>query len=222
MTKKSISYKEKFPIEIYIDESEMGDIKINSVFMKIKKIIYFYNELNVFTNKIEESYDNKQLILNKNLKSKNQTIVESFQLPKTEFIPISLIDIQKINIMKTNLNFTPPVNNSLFKCEYSLAISFNFNDKLIPDKQINIPIDYYDNDFYSKKDTNNNIKKEDINKNKSKYSTQLNRINKEKNIKINNIKNENKKNSINGFIQATKKDLMKKKGGTVIKMKYNK
>ena len=216
LTKKSISYKEKFPIEIYIDESEMEDIKISSVFMKIKKLIYFYNELNVFSNTIEENYDNKQFILNKNLKNKNRTIVESFQLPKTEFIPISLIDFQKINSMKTNLNFTPPVNNILFKCEYSLEISFIFNDKLIPDKIINIPIDYYDNEFYNKKD-NNNILKEDINENKSNFSTKLNKIKKENNIKINNEKNQKNNNSINGFIQITNQDLKKMKVGNAKK-----
>ena len=137
-------------------------------------------------------------------------------MPKTEFIPISLIDIQKINEMKTSLNFTPPVNNIIFKCEYSLEISFIFNDKLIPDKIINIPIDYYDNEFYNKKD-NNNILKEDINENKSNFSTKLNKIKKENNIKINNEKNQKNNNSINGFIQITNQDLKKMKVGNAKK-----
>ena len=118
--------------------------------------------------------------------------------------------------MKTNLNFTPPVNNILFKCEYFLEISFNFNDKLISDKIINIPIDYYDNEFYNK-NNNNNILKEDIGENTYKFSTKINRNNKEKKKKFNNEKNENKNNSI----QINNQDLKKTKDG-IKKTKYNK
>ena len=145
--KKSVSYKENYPVEIPIDESELGDIKLKSILINIKKQIYFYNEFNIFTDTLEESYDSKQLIFNKYQNRTNNTIIESLKLPKNEFIPLSLLDIQKINISKTNINFTPPVDNILFKYNYYLEINFCFNDKLVQDIIVNLPIDYYDSEF---------------------------------------------------------------------------
>ena len=146
-TKKSVSYKENYPVEIHIDESELGDIKLKSILINIKKQIYFYNEFNIFTDTLEESYDTKKLIFNKYQNRINNTIIESLKLPKNEFIPLSLLDIQKINISKTNINFTPPVDNILFKYNYYLEINFCFNDKLVQDIIENLPIDYYDSEF---------------------------------------------------------------------------
>ena len=40
-TKKSISYREKYPVEIHIDERDLGNIKIESINMKIKKKNFF-------------------------------------------------------------------------------------------------------------------------------------------------------------------------------------
>ena len=187
-SKKSVGYKDKYPVEIHIDEREMGDIRLESIFIKIKKQIYFYNELNVFTDTIEESYDMKQLIINKNKKNKNSIIFENLKLPKTEFIPISSIDIHKINLSNSNFNFTPPVNNNLFKCDYNLEITFSFNDKSIQDKIIDIPIDFYDSEFNNKYDKNN-----EINKKSSKKKI-------ENKIKVN--------NNCNEFINITKEDIM--------------
>ena len=158
--KKSIGYKDKCPIEIHIYGNEMGENKLESIFIKLKKQLYFYNELNTFTDAIKEEYDIKHLIVNKNQKNKTYIIFENLKLPKTEFIPISSIDIDKINLSKNNLNFTPPVNNCFFKCDYNIEISFSFDDKLISDIIINIPIDFYDSEsiiFF-----NNNLNKNRI------------------------------------------------------------
>ena len=161
--KKSITYKDKFEIEIHIDERELGEIKLESIQMKIKKQINFFKQLNIFFDKIEENFNIKKLLLNNiNSDIRNNTINESFSLPKTEFIPLSLNDIQNINFLNSNFNFTPPVNNILFKCEYFLEINFSFDSKLIPDKIITIPIDFYDCEYNIQKRKNNEI---NINKN---------------------------------------------------------
>ena len=157
-TKKTISYKEKLPVEIHIDERELGDNKIESVDMKIIKHIYLFNELNIYSDYLEESFDQKKIFL-KDKNIKNNTIIENFLLPEKEFIPISTKHIHKIDFKKDKFNFTPPVENDLFKCEYCLRIVFNFNKKFIKDKTINIPIDYYDPEFDNK--INDNKKDEE-------------------------------------------------------------
>ena len=159
-TKKSITYKEELPVEIHIDERELGDDKIESVDMKLLKHIYLYNELNIYSDHLVESFDKKKIIL-KNKDIKNNTIIENFKLPQNEFIPISVNHIHKIDFVKDKFNFTPPCDNNLFKCEYFLQIVFNFNKKFIQDKIINIPIDYYDPEFDKKI---NNKKKDEYDK----------------------------------------------------------
>lgn len=206
-TKKSITYKEKYPVEIHIDEGELGDIKLDSILINIKKQIYFYNEVNIFTDTLEEIYDSKKLIFNKYQNRINNTIIESLKLPKNEFTPLSLLDIQKINLSKTNINFTPPVDNILFKCNYYLEINFCFNDKLIQDIIINLPIDYYDSEYNINESDKETNEIDDINENK--INNKFNQIlNKEKNYKITN-ENNNKNKTYNGFIEITKEDLMK-------------
>ena len=209
-TKKSISYKERFPIEIHIDERELGEDKIESVDMKIVKHIYLYNELNIYTDSLEICFDMKKIILNKNKNIKNNTILENFELPSTEFIPISASDIHKIDLSDSKFNFTPPVKNILFKCEYELQITFNFNSNFIQDKIVNVPIDYYDPEYDNKiikakeneKDYNIIGLKKEINENNNKN---INVKNNKNNKNINN----NKFNIFSEFVDISQEDFIK-------------
>jgi hypothetical protein len=226
-TKKTIAYKEKLPVEIHLNEREVGDNTIESVDMKIIKHIYLYNELNIYSDYLEESFDEKKIIL-KNKDIKNNTIFENFELPAKEFIPIPINDIHKIDYKKDTFNFTPPIKNCLFKCEYFLQIVFNFNKKFVKDKIINIPIDYYDPEFDKKKiddkkDNNDNYLLNSLNSinDSEDNEKEFNEVfRKTINIKTNNINNTqqndtiDKLNSINngifsGFVDITNEDLIK-------------
>ena len=209
-TKKSLQYKEKIPVEVHIDESDLGKVKIESITMKIKKHLYIYNDIHIYNHSLETSYNMKKLYLNKS--TKNNTIIETLELPENEFTPISLNDIQKINFSNSNFNFTPPVDNILFKCQYCLHITLNFNSKLIKDKIIDIPLDYYDSEYNNKIIKNENeIGNAPINE-KDESDDEFNEIfgKENNNNKIKNIgnKNENVQNNENEFIEITKQDFI--------------
>ena len=214
-TKKSLSYKEKLPVEIHIDERDLENIKIESVTIKIKKTIYLYNNIHLYKNSLETYFNMKKIYLNKN--SKNNTISENLELPETEFIPIAQRDIQKINNTNQTFNFTPPVNNILFKCEYILQVILNFQSQLIKNKSIDIPLDYYDSQ-YNNINNNNNDKKEieeniindnninSINNYDDNNSNKFNEVfGKENNDNKNIDKNDN---NINDFIEITHEDFI--------------
>ena len=231
--KESISYREKYPVEIHIDQRDLGDIQIESINMKIQKQIYFYNEVNIFTAIMEENYDIKELKLNSN--QKNNIIIENFELPLTEFSPLSLNDILKINYNKSNFNFTPPVDNFLFSCNYYFQLVFKFDSSLIEDKIVSVPIDYYDIEYNNKKKENNkneidnNIDEniiyndndnDNYNDNDDDEFNKIfinNKDNKKKD-EINEIKNNNNNKNDNndkndndnfGFFEITKEDFIK-------------
>ena len=226
-TKSSINYKEKLPVEIHIDERELENIRIESVIIKIKKNIYLYNDIHIYKNSLETIYDNKKIILNK--KSKNNIINENLELPETEFMPISQRDIQKVNYKNEKYNFTPPTDNILFKCEYSLQINFHFNSKLKDDKIIDIPIDYYDPQYNNKNNEklllDNNLNNNDFIINdideKKKKEKEFNEIfgkdNYKKNNNINDKKEGNKDdfNEFNDFVEITKEDFINTIDGKV-------
>lgn len=197
-TKKSINYKEKLPVEIHIDERELDKIKIESVTLGIKKSIYLYNDIQICDNNLETYFSKKKLYLNQ--KERNTTIKENLELPKTEFIPLSQSDIQRLNYKDEKFNFTPPVNNILFKCEYILQVIINFSSKLMKSKEIDIPIDYYDMKCNNNKV--NEIEYNDVNN--------INDYDDGNDNEFNEIFGDNDKNhnNINGFTQITKKDFI--------------
>ena len=144
-TKKSISYKEKLPIEINIDKSQLGNIKVESVILKIQKSISIFDG-NDFKNGefIENVFDAKKIIFKKNTIA---TIIESIYLPKTEFIPISIEDIHCPKLTGKDYNFTPPVNNRMIICNYYLIVEFIFSNNLMKDKTVKIPFDLFDDEY---------------------------------------------------------------------------
>lgn len=226
-TKNSINYKEKLPVEIHIDERELENIRIESVIIKIKKNIYIYNDIHIYKNSLETTYNIKKIVLNKN--SKNNIINENLELPENEFIPITQHDIQRVNFKNEKYNFTPPVNNILFKCEYYLQIIFHFNSKLKDDKIIDIPIDYYDPQYNKNNEQflENNLNNNDyiINDCDESIYKEFNEIfDKEDNNNIsNNINSSNDKkdgnknglNEFNDFVEITKEDFINTIDGKV-------
>ena len=206
-TKKGINYKEKLPVEIHIDERELDAIKIESITMNIKKNIYLYNNIHVYNNSLETSFNKRKIYLNKN--EKNNTIKENLELPKTEFIPLSQNDIQKLNYTDETFNFTPPVDNILFKCEYCLQVILNFNSKLMKNKIIDIPIDYYEinknNCGIEQNEMEYNIVNDNIKDNDDGNDNKFNEIfGKDNNAQI----YDNIDKDINDFTEITKKDFI--------------
>jgi len=181
--KKAISYKDKFDIEIYIDQRELRKMRVKSIIMKIKRHIYLYNKLNLIQDSLESSFEPKKIELNKNIK--NSTIIESFELPDKEFISLSSDEIQNIKF-KSKYNFTPPIKNKLFKCEYNLKIIFNFSSNFVEDKEIIVPIDYYDPEYIEEKDINDKSNEQN---------------------KINNINNDS--SNIGDFVEITYDNFIK-------------
>jgi hypothetical protein len=203
-TKEYIFYKDKIPVEIHIDERDLGELKIESVNIKIIKHIYIYNNLHVYGNSLSTNYDIKNISLNKNIK--NNVIIENFQLPETEFTPISLRDILKINY-KSKYNFTPPLDNILFKCEYILHISFKFHSKLVKDKSIDIPLDFCDNINKNENASDKQLMTGD----EINIDTEMEKIleGEGNDLIINNDQSfENEINFNNGFVQITKEDFI--------------
>lgn len=180
---KAISYKDKFYIEIHIDQRELKNMRVKSVIMKIKRHIYLYNKLNLICDSLKSSFEPKKIELNKNIK--NSTIIESFELPNTEFISLSSDEMQNIKF-KSKYNFTPPIKNKLFKCEYTLKITFNFSSNFVEDKEIILPIDYYDPEYIEEKEI-------------SDKSNEQNKIN-----NINNVSN-----NLGDFVEITNDNFIK-------------
>ena len=206
-TKKSISYKEKLPLEIYIDISVLGSIKIDSITIKIKKIIYLYDEHGNNNGEIlEKDFDQKKIVF-KNTDN-NSIIKESLELPKDEFVPISIKDIHKPKLLEGKSNFTPPLKNILFDCNYFLIIYFKFESKIIKDKKIRIPIDLYDNLYYEQK-KENNFDKSKLDIDEENNIGSINELNEEDNDNINNINNNKEEEEKEGFVIFENEDFMK-------------
>ena len=205
-TKKGINYQEKLPVEIHIDERELDAIKIESITMNIKKNIYLYNDIHMYNNSLETSFNKRKIYLNKN--EKNNIIEENLELPKTEFIPLSQNDIQKLNYADKTFNFTPPVDNILFKCEYCLQVILNFNSKLMKTKIIDIPIDYYEIKKNNCVAEQNEVEHIIVNDNDGS-DIEFNEIfGKENNDKNNGKIIDKIDNDINDFTEITKKDFI--------------
>ena len=194
-TKKSLSYKEKYPIEIHLDERELGKIRIDYILMKIKKNIYIYNELHMYQYSLGKILETKKIIFNKNKETKNNVINAIFELPSSEFSPISLNDIQKINFGNKKINFTPPVNNNLFKCEYYFEIIFHFSNKLVEKRKVIIPMDFFDAEDIEKIEKSNENGKED----------EKLLVNENEKINLPNDNDDNK----NEFVELTKEDFIR-------------
>ena len=158
--KKSLYYKDKLPVEINIDTGQLGNIIIESIILKIKKCIILY-DYDGYTNneeKLEKDFDLKKIIFKGNT-IKNNSITETLQLSKEEFVPLSAKEICRPKISEGNNNFTPPLKCSLFECKYYLYVEFILLDKLMKNKIVEIPFDLSDNQ--------DDIKDKDIKKEKN-------------------------------------------------------
>ena len=131
--------------------------------------------------------------------------------------------------MNEKYNFTPPVDNILFKCEYCLQIVFHFNSKLKNDKIIDISIDYYDPQYNNKNNekllldnnlNNNDFIINDIDENENnekEFNEIFGKDNYKKNNNINDKKEGNKDdfNEFNDFVEITKEDFINTIDGKV-------
>ena len=95
-------------------------------------------------------------------------------------------------------NFTPPIETEFFKVEYLVNVLFDFNNPLIEDKKIIIPIDLYDGDFnnlnVSINNNNDDNGKENLFSINNKNSNNIDNINDKNNNIINNEINNNEHN----------------------------
>ena len=74
----------------------------------------------------------------------------------------------------------------MFKCEYNLKIIFNFSSNFVEDKEIIVPIDYYDPEYIEEKDINDKSNEQN---------------------KINNINNDS--SNIGDFVEITYDNFIK-------------
>ena len=193
--KKHIKYNEDIPLEIHLDETELNNLKVKSITFSLKKYITIKNCYKSYENTICKK---KTLLLNPD---KNKTINELIQVDKNEFNKIPNEELQKNfkkiikecennnlinNIMK--YNFTPPIENEYFKCNYLLKVVFDLDSTLAGEKYLVIPIDFYDEDYDIL-----NINNDNNDNNNDNNNNDINNINikNENNINQNNINNEN-------------------------------
>lgn len=194
------NYTSPLPIEFHLDKSELKNIKINSIELIINKIISI-KEINfLYTKKVAM----KKIEIPDNLN--NYQIIDNIILNKNEFPEISKnqlenkiygdndIDNDLIEKYK-KFNYSPPLENLLFNCIYKLQIIIIFEESLIPDKIIEIPIDYYDDEY------NNYNAKEKLEENKKI-------LEKEKRNSVNNTGDVNKSDIKDEFVILDKKDFI--------------
>ena len=147
LTVKSCSYTKPLPVEIHIDKTELKNIKIKAIELSIKKNITI-KEINFTYNKIIIT---KKLKLSDDLS--NTQFKEYIPFNKNEFPKINKEEFEKDlnqnkddNLIKNikKYNFTPPLDNTLFKCSYKLTIIIKFEETFINNRVVDLPIDYYD------------------------------------------------------------------------------
>ena len=192
MTVKSCSYTQSLPVEIHIDKTELKNIKIKAIELSIiknitiKEINFTYNKT-IVTKKIKILDD-----------LSNTQFKENILFNKNEFPEINKEEFEKdlnpnkddnfINHIK-KYNFTPPLDNIFFKCNYKLMIVIKFEETFINNRVVVLPIDYY----YDEK---NEIHEENFEMSKGKANM--------------NDKEVNKSNALtdDGFTLLTKEDFM--------------
>ncbi len=192
LTVKSCSYTQSLPVEIHIDKTELKNIKIKAIELSIiknitiKEINFTYNKT-IVTKKIKILDD-----------LSNTQFKENILFNKNEFPEINKEEFEKdlnpnkddnfINHIK-KYNFTPPLDNIFFKCNYKLMIVIKFEETFINNRVVVLPIDYY----YDEK---NEIHEENFEMSKGKANM--------------NDKEVNKSNALtdDGFTLLTKEDFM--------------
>ena len=149
LTVKSCSYSKPLPVEIHIDKTELKNIKIKTIELSIKK--------NITIKEINFTY-NKTLITKK-IKLSDDLSHTQFK----EFIPFNNNEFPEINeeefekklnqkkeddLIKNikKYNFTPPLDNTFFKCSYKLTIVIKFEETFINNRVVDLTIDYYDDE----------------------------------------------------------------------------
>ena len=125
-----------------LDKAVFGDELIKRLFKNVGRLSYYI--------KIKKSIpykgklDAKKIIIKGN---KINTIKESIQMPKTEFVPLSSKSIHKPKLSGEISNYTPPMKNSLIICQYYLIVKFILEDNLMKNKTVKISFDLYDDDI---------------------------------------------------------------------------
>jgi hypothetical protein len=155
---KSLKYQdENIPIEIHLDETELKKVSVKSINISFIKSLTFKKNSRIYKETISE----KMISILKD--KKDITIKDYIQINKEDFPDLSVEEFQKEynqiinecnalnndkNLFQEKMknNFTPPIENELFKFEYLLDIVFNLST-LTKDNNVIIPIDFYDGDY---------------------------------------------------------------------------
>ena len=145
-------YNNSLPIEIHFDKTDLKNIKLKSIQFNISKNISF-KDIKFSYNKI---ISQKEIMINdiENNKMKESISINISEFPK---IPIDIINKEIFGEIDTNTlkemkkyNFSPPMDNLFFNCSYKLNIILNFEENFIQNRIIDIPIDYYDEEYKNK------------------------------------------------------------------------
>ncbi len=228
--KNSFKYNcDNIPLEIHLNETELKKVKVKTINIFVEKVLTLTKSYRYFKEKLSE----KKIFLLKN--KKNTIIKETTQVNQEEFPDFPVEEIQKkykkiideCNDIENNkdlykekmlFNFTPPIETEFFKVEYLVNVLFDFNNPLIEDKKIIIPIDLYDGDFDNLNvSINNNIDdndEENVFTINNKNSNNIDNINDKNNNIINNEIN-NKENDVkkNEFVVYETQDFLDTMGG---------
>lgn len=192
------NYYNSLPITIHLDKTDLINIKIKLIELSINKIISFKDIKFLYNKKIQS----KKIKISDDVE--NKQIKESIKINKNEFPEITKEIIEKQiygdidnNSLKEiqKKNYSPPLDNIFFKCYYILKIEFIFEDKFIKNRIIEIPIDYYDEEY-----NNNYIK--------VKMEENISELESEKIIENKNINNSNKLDLKGEFTLLTKEDFI--------------
>lgn len=191
LTVKSCSYNKPLPVEIHIDKTEIKNIKIKAIELSIKKNITI-KEINFTYNK---TLITKQIKVSDDLS--NTQFKEYLPFNKKEFSELNKEEFEKelnqnkddnfLNHIK-KYNFSPPLDNTLFKCSYMLTILIKFEETFINNRIVELPIDYYD-------------EKNEIHEENSEFQKDQTHINDKELNKSNALTDE-------GFTLLTKEDFM--------------
>ena len=223
--KNSFKYNcDNISLEIHLNETALKKVKVKNINIFVEKVLTLNNSYRFFKEKLSE----KKISLLKD--KKNTVIKEIIQVNQEEFPDLPIEEIQKkykkiideCNDIENNeylfkekmlFNFTPPIDTELFKVEYLVNVLFDFNNPVIEDKKIVIPIDLYDGDFdnlnISINNNNNDNNEENIFSINNENSNNIDNINDKNNNIINNEINNNENDvKKSGFVVYETQDFL--------------
>ena len=174
--KHSYKNNENIDIKIMVDSSELQDIAINQIIVKLQRKITILG----YTVNSDLRYTlNKKDFESNELKEKQSNNYElEYTIPPIDANNLEEKDLEKYIHFNNNNNdnkeikneseekyFAPTVKGYFFNCEYKIKIRTNLDSKLITTKKTDIPLEVYvSEEYFNKKNEKLIQEKEENNK----------------------------------------------------------